>query len=89
MHMDHIVELDKIGWSVNHPLWCGGNLLDCPMTQLCQAISTPPKVGRFWGSAVRKGQNYHLELGDVVPMEIQGTSRRTAYHFASKKTRPQ
>jgi hypothetical protein len=89
MHMQHIVELDNVGWSVNHPLWCSGNLLDCPVTQLCQNMPKPPKTGRYWGSAEVKGDRYILNLGEAVPMEIQGTSRRTSYHFTPKGVRPQ
>jgi hypothetical protein len=88
-YMDHIADFNDIGWDINHPLWCPGNLLDCPVTQLCRNMTRAPAAGRFWARAVTVKDHYELELGEAVPREIQGTSRRTAYHFATRKVRPQ
>jgi hypothetical protein len=87
--MMHIIELDGRGWLAVHPLWCPGNLLECPVTQVCRNLSCAPKTGRFWCSAELKGEQYQLRLGDPCPPEIQGTSRRTGYAFTPKRTRPQ
>lgn len=85
---EHIVELDRLGWMVIHPLWCPGNLLKCPVTQLCRDLESAPRTGRFWGRAESAKDRYTLKLGEPVPPDIHGTSRRTGYHFQKSTPRP-
>jgi hypothetical protein len=88
MISEHIIELDKVGWMVTHPLRCPGNLLECEVTQLCREMASSPAIGRFWCYAEKRGNQVWLRIGDQIPPEIQGTSRRTGYHFVPNKIRP-
>lgn len=85
---EHIIELDKLGWMVIHPLRCPGNLLECEVTQLCREMTEPPVTGRFWCYAESRGNQWMLRLGESVPSVIQGTTRRTGHSFVPHKKRP-
>jgi len=84
----HIAEFTERGWDLIHPLNCPANLLECPVTELCRDLRAAPKTGRFWADAVRRGKEHKLVLGDPVPRDIQGTSRKTGHHFTQVKMRP-
>lgn len=85
---EHILELDERGWMVIHPLRCPGNLLECEVTQVCREMTSSPASGRFWVYAEKRGNQIGLQLGERVPPEIQGTTRRTGYRFMGSKQRP-
>lgn len=85
---EHILEMDQRGWMVIHPLRCPGNLLECPVTQICRQMTAPPATGRFWAAAEAVNSQYKLVIGERVPPEIEGTSRRTGYRFVPDKKRP-
>lgn len=87
-HSDHIAEFDQRGWMLIHPLRCPGMLLDCEVTQLCQQLQYAPAIGRFWAYADAKNNSFTLRLGEPVPREIEGTSRRTGYSYHSGNKRP-
>jgi hypothetical protein len=77
---EHIVELTQTGWSANHPVGCG-DLMACPVTLACMALDAAPKIGRYFAEA----QGNFLALSDgKVPLEIQGTSRRTSHRFTAR-----
>lgn len=72
----HIVEFDVNGWLVIHTLACPGDLRKCQVTALVQKLGKSPAIGRWEGWAVRQGDEFRLVLGEPVPAEIQGTSKR-------------
>jgi hypothetical protein len=73
--MRHIVEFSQTGWSVNHPVGCRGDLMKCPVTQLARAFGKSPGDGRFEAWAERGRTEWRLRLGELVPREVQGTSK--------------
>jgi len=89
-HMEHIIELDQRGWMLIHPLWCPGNLLKCPATQLARQYDHAPKTGRFWCHFEPVKGNYVLKISnEEVPRHVQGTSRRTGYSYQRVTPRPE
>jgi hypothetical protein len=77
----HLVEFTETGWAASHPMWCD-DPLGCMLSQLLRAMTRAPRTGRFWGAPLTVRGTYVLELGAVVPMEVQGNSRRTAGSYA-------
>lgn len=90
---EHLIELDRTGWLVIHPLRCPGNLLECQVTQLCREMTGLQDAGgvpgRFWAYTEQRGNQVTLKIEkDPVPPEVQGTSRRTGYRFMPNRMRP-
>jgi hypothetical protein len=87
MTIGHIAAIDADGWSISHPIWCD-DILQCTLTRAFKAYTSPPEEGRFWAAVSEVRDRYVVELGAAVPMEITGTSKRTAARFASAGQRP-
>lgn len=92
MITEHIAETDNVGWSVIHPIRCPGNLLECPVTQIFREMTgledAGGVAGRFWAYTEQKGNQVVLVLGDRVPLEVQGTSKKTGHTFLPSRKRP-
>ena len=86
--IQHLVEITQESWSISHPAWCGSDPLACTLTRAFKAYTSAPKEGRFWAAVSEVRDRYVVELGAAVPMEVQGTSKRTAARFASSGQRP-
>lgn len=80
-HIVHLVEFTETGWAASHPMWCD-DPLGCMLSQLLRAYTSAPKEGRFWAAVSTVRDRHVVELGAVVPMEVQGNSRRTAGSYA-------
>lgn len=85
--IEHLVELTETGWSASHPMWCD-DPLGCQLTQAFQALTNVPKEGRFWAGVTLLRGRYVVELGGAVPLEIQGTTKKTAGSYTVTGRRP-
>lgn len=86
--IQHLVEITQESWSISHPAWCGSDVVQCPVTKAFKGYTSPPKTGRFYTAVTQIRGRDVVELGAAVPMEVIGTSKRTAARFAATGRRP-
>jgi hypothetical protein len=62
----HILEVTETDWSLQHPLSCRPNLLDCPFhaATKCLMVESPPEAPGRWAIEFARS-------GQLVPSEIQ------------------